>query len=248
VEPSAATVGAVGEGAMSGRRGRPRRDSRPVNGRPRDEVLAVATRAFGERGYAAVTMREIAETAGLHPTSLYYYFRSKEEILGAVVAEANRFSLDHLTRVRVDGTAPAVDLYRVVHFDVRALCGLPYDIGDVLRLAALRDDRFTRYWDDRRALHDGVESLVVAGVADGSLREVDARLASLTLLSNDEAVRNWYERAELDDGRYTPETIATFVADLGVGSLLADRRRLPAVRRAALELERPDDDRHVDSR
>jgi AcrR family transcriptional regulator len=200
-------------------------------------VLAVASRAFGARGFNAVTMREIAEGAGLHPTSLYYYFRSKEEILGAIVAEANRLSLDHLGVVKSHGGPVPAQLYRMVHFDVRALCALPYDIGDVLRLTTLQDEEFKQYWDDRRALHRGVEMLVQAGIEDGSLRPVDARLATLTLLSNDEAVRNWYQRAEIDDGRYDADEIAAFMADFAIGALLADRRRLAAVRRISLDSE-----------
>src|SRR3954454_15538756 len=73
-----------------GRVGRPRLDQRTLDAPPRDEVLAVASRVFAERGFAAATMREIAAGAGLHPSSVYYYFRSKEEMLEAIVAEANR--------------------------------------------------------------------------------------------------------------------------------------------------------------
>jgi AcrR family transcriptional regulator len=182
-------------------------------------------------------MREIAEGAGLHPSSLYYYFRSKDEILEAIVAEANRISLDHLDVVEADGGPVAVRIYRLVHFDVRVLCDLPYDIGEVLRLAALRDARFTRYWQDRRALHDRLEALLVAGVADGTLHDLDPRLGALTLLSNDEAVRNWYRRAELDDGRYGSLEVATFVSDLALAGLLTSRRSLATIRRTALEAE-----------
>ena len=34
--------------------------------------------------------------------------------------------------------------------------------------------------------------LIVDGIATGELRAVDARLMALTVLSNDEAVQNWY--------------------------------------------------------
>ena len=202
-------------------------------------MLAVASQVFAERGFAAATMREIAAGAGLHPSSLYYYFRSKEEMLEAIVIEANRISLDHLAAVEaVGGAAPvAVRLYRIVHFDVRVLCELPYDIGEVLRMAALREARFTQYWQDRRQLHDGVEQLIAVGIADGSLRAVDPCLASLTLLSNDEAVRNWFRRDEIDPGRYDAAGVATFLADHALAGLLTDRRKLDRVRNMALAAE-----------
>ena len=45
--------------------GRPRLNPRPVTGDASDEILAVASSLFRERGVAATTMSEIATQAGL---------------------------------------------------------------------------------------------------------------------------------------------------------------------------------------
>ncbi|MEO5772115.1 MAG: TetR/AcrR family transcriptional regulator [Burkholderiaceae bacterium] len=47
-------------------------------------VLDAAARCFAGRGYAATSMREIAEAAGMLPGSLYYHFAAKDELLAAV--------------------------------------------------------------------------------------------------------------------------------------------------------------------
>ncbi len=46
-----------------------------------DHVLAVAAKLFRLKGYAATTVREIAQEAGLLPGSLHYRYATKEEIL-----------------------------------------------------------------------------------------------------------------------------------------------------------------------
>ena len=51
----------------------------------REEVLQAALALFAERGYDAVVMDEIARACGIARTSLYEYFRSKEEILLALI-------------------------------------------------------------------------------------------------------------------------------------------------------------------
>lgn len=51
----------------------------------RQRVLDVAARQFRERGYAGVSLREIADGAGLKAGSLYYHFRSKDEIVATVL-------------------------------------------------------------------------------------------------------------------------------------------------------------------
>lgn len=51
----------------------------------RQRVLDVAARQFRDRGYAGVSLRDIADEAGLKAGSLYYHFRSKDEIVATVL-------------------------------------------------------------------------------------------------------------------------------------------------------------------
>jgi AcrR family transcriptional regulator len=47
-------------------------------------VLDAAARLFAQRGYAATSMRDIAQAASMLPGSLYYHFAAKEDLLAAV--------------------------------------------------------------------------------------------------------------------------------------------------------------------
>ncbi|MGE5285098.1 MAG: TetR/AcrR family transcriptional regulator [Actinomycetota bacterium] len=51
-----------------------------AGGEARERLLSGATRLFASKGYAATTVREIVERAGVTKPVLYYYFRSKEGI------------------------------------------------------------------------------------------------------------------------------------------------------------------------
>jgi AcrR family transcriptional regulator len=224
-------------GARRPRTGRPRADDRPLERPPREEIVAVASRLFAERGVGATTMSEIARRSGLRQSSVYYYFRDKEAILGEIAASANRVVLDHLERVEADGGEPALRLYRLVRLDARQLCEFPFDINELYRLSALQEERFAAFWAERQALNDRVARIVGEGVAAGTLAADDPRLTALVLLSNDEGVQNWYRPVgalrQLGGEHYAPEAVATFVADLALRALLRDRRRLPALREEA---------------
>ena len=54
----------------------------------RDEICAVASRLFAERGYEGVTLRAIASEMGCSPMTPYRYFADKSEIFAAVRAAA----------------------------------------------------------------------------------------------------------------------------------------------------------------
>ena len=227
------------------RAGRPRRSPRPVDGNARADILAVAARLFSERGVVGTSMAEIATRSGLQQSSLYYYFRNKEQLLDELVAEANRAPLALVARVRADGGRAAVQLYRIVRADVMALCALPYDINEVHRVAARDHAGFARYWRERARLLDRVTEVVAEGVEAGDLRMVDPRLTALTVLSNDEGTQNWMRgpgparRGAHRSGSPLggPHAVGTFLADLAVRSLLADPEGLDAVRRDADHLD-----------
>jgi len=63
------------------------------------EILAVATRVFAEEGYDRASIRTVAERAQVSIAGLYYYVRSKQELLYLIQLEAfgslvERFKLE----------------------------------------------------------------------------------------------------------------------------------------------------------
>lgn len=112
--------------------------SAPAGGRER--ILQVARAAFVERGYAAVSMQEIAGAAKLTKAAIYYHFRDKQELLEAVViAEMNRL-IHGVGEKLAPGPPLRAQLERVATYALEA------DRGDRTRL--IRDAR--RFCGDDR--------------------------------------------------------------------------------------------------
>lgn len=71
----------------------------------RQRIIATARDLFVERGYAAVSMQQIADAAGLRKASLYHHFKSKEALFADVMAAEMDLVLLHFEAVRaVDGS------------------------------------------------------------------------------------------------------------------------------------------------
>jgi AcrR family transcriptional regulator len=56
----------------------------------RGQLLSAAARVFSRRGYDGASLREICAAAGILPGSLYYHFKSKEDLFVTVHAEGFR--------------------------------------------------------------------------------------------------------------------------------------------------------------
>ena len=57
------------------------------NARLRQQILNAALRIFSEQGYGKVSMRKIAALIDYSPTTIYRFFRNKEELLRTIAAE-----------------------------------------------------------------------------------------------------------------------------------------------------------------
>lgn len=64
--------------------------SASASGVRREELIAAAARVFSAKGYEGASLREICAAAGILPGSLYYHFRSKEDLYVTVHAEGFR--------------------------------------------------------------------------------------------------------------------------------------------------------------
>ena len=73
-------------------------------GSPRGRLLSKAAGLFREKGYERTTVRDLAAAVGIQSGSIFHHFRSKEEILKAVMIETI-----HLITARMDSAIGATD-------------------------------------------------------------------------------------------------------------------------------------------
>lgn len=70
--------------------------------RPAEEtwrlIQAAAIRLFATKGFAAVSIREIAHEAGISTAALYHYMSTKDDLLTAIMRQALQEFLDDARR------------------------------------------------------------------------------------------------------------------------------------------------------
>ncbi|WP_243718657.1 TetR/AcrR family transcriptional regulator [Actinomadura sp. 7K534] len=83
------------------------------------QMLDVAEEVFGERGYQATSMDEIAERCGVSKPMLYEYFGSKDGLLVACVGRSKAELLDATQKAMAGAATPQDILWRgmVAYFE-----------------------------------------------------------------------------------------------------------------------------------
>lgn len=165
------------------------------------EIYDQATKLFADRGFAGTSFQDIADAVGLTRPALYYYVRSKDELLAKLVAEitedaaadiaaeAERRDADAAQKIRsivaatVRRQGEHADRFRLL---VRSEADLPSDLADKHTLA-------------RRAILKSIAGVIGEGTEQGIFRDVDPRIAALGVLGIVNWVAWWYQPGGRDD-------------------------------------------------
>ena len=77
--------------------------AKPRQLRRRREIMDAAAEVFAKKGYHAATTRDIADSLGMQPGSLYYYFESKEAALEEICRIGGAEFGDHIEAILAAG-------------------------------------------------------------------------------------------------------------------------------------------------
>lgn len=201
-------------------RGRPRKtlDERD-DGNRRVELVNTAARLFRKKGFDATSTRDIAAAVGMHSGSPFYHFKSKAELLNAVMEEGMRSALQRqaaaLTAAGLSTTeAPA--LLRVLirnHFDVLLGPGsdfIPVMLYESRSITARQRSLLAKLQSDYESVWEPVlEALAKAGQLKGPVK-----LARLLIFGALNWSVQWFDAkkdASLDD--LTDAAMALFIGE-----------------------------------
>ncbi|MDP2644504.1 MAG: TetR/AcrR family transcriptional regulator, partial [Desulfobacterales bacterium] len=88
----------------------------------KEHILEVAVKLFGERGFSATSIREIANKLDISVAALYYYFNSKEDLLFTIIESIGNDLLDILRKAKEDSDDPLQQLKNMM---VGQICLVP---------------------------------------------------------------------------------------------------------------------------
>jgi TetR/AcrR family transcriptional regulator, cholesterol catabolism regulator len=183
----------------------------------KEQVIRSAAELFREKGYAASSMRDLAQKLGIEAASLYSHIKSKEEILQHLcfdmaaefrkslaevekkdVSASEKLKLGIIGHIQVmakDLTASAVFMNEHRHLSQ------PY-LRDFLLLRINYINRF--------------KSIIEEGARQGEFKDsIDKKLAVMTLFSSLNWMPMWYDPSS----KIVPQDLGQQLADMLVNGL-----------------------------
>lgn len=181
----------------------------------REAIRNEAARLFAIHGYRSTTLDDIATSLNVTKGAIYYYFKSKDEILHAIVLvamEAMESNFNSAVALQKDVVST---LYDILYGHVLAVLANRNSLGVYLRERTEMNEADRAPIDSRmRAYMNSVAGLV-SELPNANHLVVDPQIVVLSWFASCNSVIQWYR----PEGLLPSETIADILAGMAIRSI-----------------------------
>ncbi len=176
-----------------------------------EEIINVSARLFSKKDYRATTLDDIAAELGITKAALYYYIKSKHDILYAICKTA-------INQYR-QGIEEIVNTEKGSQERMRDIIFLNVNIftksGDIINVYLSEEDKLPpakrRYiTKQRREIESIIRSLIEQAIEEGVFRDLDVPMITRAIFGMTNWLGKWYRK----NGEYSADEIAQIFYDL----------------------------------
>tara|TARA_R110002124_G_scaffold287364_1_gene473983 strand:- start:11888 stop:12466 length:579 start_codon:yes stop_codon:yes gene_type:complete len=177
------------------------------------EIITVASQLFKEKGYNAVSMRDIAQAMGIKAASLYNHITGKQEILSTLILEVAYEFTNGMNSV-IAGEMSSLEKIKSIielHIDIT----VNYSEG----LAALNNDWMHLESGDLKAFvkmredyEENFRSIIKQGIKEGEIQPRHPEVILFSILSTLRTLYIWFQkRGKLDVNVLKKDLVEVFL-------------------------------------
>ncbi len=164
----------------------------------RAAILSQAALLFNSKGSRATTLKDIAESLGLTKTSLYYYVKTKEELIYQcyMATLARHHSNLDIIEGEHQGPVERLSAFFRLHFNdwLAAQEGKGSHFAALLEIASLQGSHRTDVEAQYIAMFKRLRLQLKDGIASGALRSFDTTSATRAILGSVEWSFSWLHK------------------------------------------------------
>lgn len=174
------------------------------------EIMEIASRVFSENGFDRTTMRDLAKATNLTTAGLYYYIKSKEELLNRIDQFlCKKFEEEVFLKIRTEK-----DPKNEFRNHVETLVNLVLDNKDIILLVREKDVIRSKFAEDgrkrRKKLVNLSEKLMARFKKDGFFdKDLDVTVATQILIG----IVNWIPMWFKPDGRINKKELVEMISN-----------------------------------
>lgn len=158
----------------------------------RDRMLRAAADCFNQKGYSGTSLKDVANRLGLTDPALYYYVRSKEELVYLCYLRAAEVGREAM-QLAIDSGQDGLDkILRYLRNHVDFMVGERGPIAIMSEVPSLNSEHRKEVLELSRKHSAAFEALLEEGIADGSIAPCNVRMTGNAIMGAVNWIPKWY--------------------------------------------------------
>jgi len=158
----------------------------------RDRMLRAAADCFNQKGYSGTSLKDVANRLGLTDPALYYYVRSKEELVYLCYVRAAAVGREAM-QLAIDSGHNGLDkVLRYLRNHVDFMVGERGPIAIMSEVPSLNSEHREEVLEFSRKHSAAFEALLEEGIADGSIAPCNVRMTGNAIMGAVNWIPKWY--------------------------------------------------------
>tara|TARA_R110000787_G_scaffold273253_1_gene380900 strand:+ start:700 stop:1272 length:573 start_codon:yes stop_codon:yes gene_type:complete len=155
----------------------------------KDQIIKISAKLFKEKGYSAVTMRDIAKALDMKAASLYNHIASKQDILKYVIISIAEEFTNAMNTIHASSESSIHKLHQIISLHVNIAYTNPYEMASLNNHWMHLEKDVAHYLELRDSYEDNFRSIIKSGIASGELSNANSEVVLFSILST---LRNLY--------------------------------------------------------
>lgn len=181
----------------------------------KDEIIKTAAKLFKERGYSAVTMRDLAKAMGIKAASLYNHINSKQDILKTIIISLAEAFTDGMTTIKSSKGTSIQKLKDIIKLHVEITSKNTYGMASLNNDWMHLEDKLEYYLQLRSNFENDFRNIIAEGISNNEIMDNNADVMLFSMHSTLRSLYLWIPKKE----DLNPEELSNILSDVLINGI-----------------------------
>ena len=162
----------------------------------KEEIIRIAAKLFKEKGYSAVTMRDLAKAMGIKAASLYNHINSKQDILNTIIISLAEEFTAGMKKVQSSDKNCIGKLKQIIELHVKISSQNIYGMASLNNDWMHLEEQLDYYQKLRIDYEDDFRAILKEGIHTGEIVNANPEVMMFSILTTLRSLYIWIPKKE----------------------------------------------------
>jgi len=162
----------------------------------KQEIINKSEILFKEKGYSAVTMRDIATVMGMKAASLYNHIRSKQEILSIIILSLAEDFTSGMEAIVNSNKTTVEKLQDIISLHIQITTDHPNGMASLNADWMHLEEKLDYYLELRDTYEENFRELILSGIKNKEVAVVNPEVVVFSILSTLRSLYLWIPKKD----------------------------------------------------